>query len=114
MCSDDRRALRPKVVMDSTTTTVLYALSTIAQTCAALAAFVGAVGLYRLGQLSEQRNSVEREARALTDRIGGSGQPWVPMREVRERIKRARQRANQTENLQNVEYQASVQVAKTR
>ena len=29
-------------------TTVLYALSTFAQTCAALAAFVGAVGLYKL------------------------------------------------------------------
>ena len=33
-------------------TTILYALSTLAQTCAALAAFVGAVGLYRLQSLS--------------------------------------------------------------
>lgn len=36
-------------------TTLLYTLSTLAQTCAALAAFVGAVGLFRLQILREQR-----------------------------------------------------------
>ena len=36
-------------------TTVLYALSTFAQTCAALAAFVGAVGLYKLRLLADER-----------------------------------------------------------
>jgi len=29
-------------------TTLLYALSTLAQTCATLVAFIGALGLYRL------------------------------------------------------------------
>ena len=37
-----------------TETTILYALSTIAQTCAALSAFVGAVGIYRLQSLRDQ------------------------------------------------------------
>lgn len=39
-------------------TTVLYALSTLAQTCAALAALVGAVGLYRLQSLRARREGV--------------------------------------------------------
>ena len=34
-------------------TTILYALSTLAQTCAALAALIGAVGLYRLQSLRQ-------------------------------------------------------------
>jgi len=45
--------------MDNTTTTVLYALSTIAQTCAALAAFVGAVGVFRLQSLLTSRERIE-------------------------------------------------------
>jgi hypothetical protein len=43
-------------------TTILYALSTLAQTCAALAAFVGAVGIYRLQLLL---TSHERTADAI-------------------------------------------------
>ncbi len=39
-------------------TTVLYALSTAAQSCAALAAFVGAVGLYRLQALRDRHREV--------------------------------------------------------
>jgi len=39
-------------------TTVLYMLSTLAQTCAALAALIGAVGLYRLQQLHGEREEV--------------------------------------------------------
>ncbi len=39
-------------------TAVLYALSTLAQTCAALAAFVGAVGLYRIQALKEKRRAM--------------------------------------------------------
>jgi len=34
--------------MNDQTTTVLYTLTTLAQSCAALAAFVGAVGVFRL------------------------------------------------------------------
>jgi hypothetical protein len=37
------------------TTILLYALSTLAQTCAALAAFVGAVGIFRLQSLRDHR-----------------------------------------------------------
>lgn len=51
--------------MTNAETTVLYALSTLAQTCAALAAFVGAVGLYRLQVLREQRREVERDLRGI-------------------------------------------------
>src|SRR2546427_12616631 len=39
-------------------TTVLYMLSTLAQTCAALAALIGAVGLYRLQQLHSEHEAV--------------------------------------------------------
>jgi hypothetical protein len=46
-------------------TTVLYALSTLAQTCAALAAFVGAIGLYHLQVLREQHQEVERDLRGV-------------------------------------------------
>jgi hypothetical protein len=36
-------------------TTVLYVLTTVAQSCAALAAFVGAVGVFRL-QMAKSRS----------------------------------------------------------
>lgn len=45
--------------------TVLYALSTLAQTCAALAAFVGALGVYRLQSLVSKRQEVELRLRGL-------------------------------------------------
>jgi len=44
-------------------TTLLYILSTLAQTCAALAAFVGAVGLYRLQSLRAHREDLLRDMR---------------------------------------------------
>jgi hypothetical protein len=50
--------------MNDTTTTVLYALSTIAQTCAALAAFVGAVGIFRLQRLNDDQAKLEAVCRA--------------------------------------------------
>ncbi len=37
---------------------VFYPLSTLAQTCAALAAFVGAVGVYRLQSLKDKRRGL--------------------------------------------------------
>ena len=51
--------------MTDAQTTVLYALSTLAQTCAALAAFVGAVGVYRLQLVREGQRTAERDVRGL-------------------------------------------------
>jgi hypothetical protein len=48
----------------------LYALSTLAQTCAALAAFVGAVGIFRLQVLREQHREAERELRQFVSQAG--------------------------------------------
>jgi len=48
-------------------TTLLYLLSTLAQTCAALAAFVGAIGLYRLQSLRDRRRDLLRE---ISDTLG--------------------------------------------
>ena len=48
---------------------LLYALSTLAQTCAALAAFVGAVGLYRLQSLRDEH---ARNERTLRGRMAGA------------------------------------------
>ena len=47
--------------MTDAETTVLYILSTLAQTCAALAAFVGAVGLYRLQSLANTQRDFFRD-----------------------------------------------------
>jgi len=44
---------------------VLYALTTIAQTCAALAALVGALALYRLQAMRDAHNAQERVIREL-------------------------------------------------
>jgi ABC-type nickel/cobalt efflux system permease component RcnA len=44
--------------------TLLYLFSTLAQTCAALAAFVGAVGVLRL-----RRRSADRQKIGLTRRL---------------------------------------------
>lgn len=44
---------------------IFYALSTIAQTCAALAALVGALAVYQINSLRDRHGFVEREIRAL-------------------------------------------------
>jgi hypothetical protein len=44
--------------------TALYALTTLAQTCAALAAFVGAVGVFRIQSLEQGRQTVLENIRA--------------------------------------------------
>ncbi len=44
---------------------VLYALSTLARTCAALAALVGALGLYHLQSLRANKETAERNVRGL-------------------------------------------------
>jgi hypothetical protein len=45
--------------------TIVYALSTLAQTCAALATFIGAVGLYRLQSLQQTRSALFHDTRAV-------------------------------------------------
>ena len=52
-------------------TTVLYALSTIAQTCAALAAFVGAIGVFRLQRLYDERARLEASIRPARFELAG-------------------------------------------
>jgi len=49
-------------------TAVLYALTTLAQTCAALAALVGAVGLYRIQALRDQQMAVYDDIYSLLGR----------------------------------------------
>ncbi len=63
-----------------TETTLLYTLSTLAQTCAALAAFVGAVGLFRLQILREQRKEEDQTRRLyIYAQLGGGGQWSTPI-----------------------------------
>jgi hypothetical protein len=57
-------------------TTLLYALSTLAQTCAALLAFIGALGLYRLQSLNGKRQDSERNLRGLLASVGKD--EWKP------------------------------------
>src|SRR5690242_1572015 len=54
-----------------TQTDILYALSTFAQTCAALAALVGAVGLFRLQVLRDRYRSADRDLRAFAELVAG-------------------------------------------
>lgn len=68
--------------MTDAQTTVLYALSTLAQTCGALAAFVGAVGLFRLQSLRDQRRDAQRELQVLAGRLTGRETNRIPMGEV--------------------------------
>ena len=56
---------------------VLYALSTLAQTCAALAAFVGAVGIFRLQILREQRKEEDQTRRLYVYATRGPGGEWT-------------------------------------
>jgi hypothetical protein len=60
-------------VTDQETTTLLYALSTLAQTCAALSAFVGAVGIFYLQMLRDRRRDAERNLRDLARSWMGEG-----------------------------------------
>ena len=80
--------------MSSEATTLLYILSTLAQTCAALAAFVGAVGLFRLQLLRIRQEAGER---TLRGRAGQSGLPfgpqaasWLPIKEIEQAVEKAR------------------------
>jgi hypothetical protein len=67
-------------------TTILYALSTLAQTCAALAAFVGVVGIYKLQSLDAEQARHEATTRGLgAPMIGGQSNAYtMPMDKARE------------------------------
>jgi len=73
-------------------TTVLYALSTLAQTCAALAAFVGAVGVYRLQLVREGQRTAERDVRglAVAAELFGPDVHFRPMDEITQKVETAR------------------------
>jgi hypothetical protein len=65
--------------MTNAKTTLLYGLSTLAQTCAALAAFVGTVALYKLQSLRDQHRDTERELRVLAGRLTGRETDRLPV-----------------------------------
>ena len=69
-----------------TETVLLYTLTTLAQTCAALAAFVGAVGLFRLQLLRADQNTAERNLRGLAARenlgVGSDLASLLPIEDI--------------------------------
>src|ERR1700720_3950569 len=71
-------------------TTVLYVLTTLAQSCAALAAFVGAVGVFRLQLLGDQRSDVERELRADSEGLTSRDTLAISLDEVLEAVRNPR------------------------
>jgi hypothetical protein len=77
-----------------TETTVLYTLSTLAQTCAALAAFVGAVGLYRVQSVASRRSTQLINIRAWL----GSGAEVMTMTQ-QQVLDLARQRQQEIPNV---------------
>ena len=72
--------------MNDETTTVLYTLTTFAQSCAALAAFVGAIGVFRMQMLRDQRRDAERELRTSSEGIVTRDMHAISIREVLEAI----------------------------
>ncbi len=72
--------------MPSTTpdpgTILLYALSTLAQTCAALAAFVGAVGIYKLQLQGNEHVRNEQTIRGLLFHILDRPAQVMPLDEI--------------------------------
>ena len=69
--------------MSDQSPTVLYVLTTLAQSCAALAAFVGAIGVFRVQMLREQRIDAEREFQEWTHRLTNTDMLGLPFEEVR-------------------------------
>lgn len=69
-------------------TNVLYVLTTLAQSCAALAAFVGAVGVFRIQMLREQRQGAEKVLRGRTHEasIFRDAAFWVPIDDIAKRL----------------------------
>jgi hypothetical protein len=85
--------------------TVLYALSTLAQTCAALAAFVGAVGLFHLEILRERYAELRREMLGWGEWLTGQECQRVPLADALAKIQKAendpRDRAQYVKPLQD-------------
>jgi len=77
-------------------TTVLYVLTTLAQSCAALAAFVGAVGVFRIQMLREQRQSAEQNIRGLSHIPVGSRASLMPIGELTAILDQTRQDLKET------------------
>jgi hypothetical protein len=85
---------------------VLYALSTLAQTCAALAAFVGAVGLFRLQVLREQHAELKHDMLGWGEWLTGRDCRRVPLADALATIRNAettppRERAQYVEPLRD-------------
>lgn len=83
--------LHGKLVTDQQTTT-LYILTTLAQSCAALAAFVGAVGVFRMQMLRDQRQGAERDLRRLAEvaSFTRSVELWKPIKEIAQDVEARR------------------------
>jgi len=86
--------------MSNAETTLLYVLSTLAQTCAALAAFLGAVGIFRLQVLRERHAALEREVRGWALEATRHDYWLMPMEEVLTRIKQSEKDGNTSPYLQ--------------
>jgi hypothetical protein len=91
--------LHDKPVTDQQTT-VLYVLTTLAQSCAALAAFVGAVGVFRIQMLREQRQGAERDLRELGQvaSLIPAVEIWKPINEIAQDIDAARKTETHANN----------------
>ena len=76
--------------MGDQATTVLYTLTTLAQSCAALAAFVGAVGVFRMQVLRDQRRDAEHDLRMRTHQVIGQDMFVIPIEHVLQRLERER------------------------
>jgi len=77
-------------------TTVLYVLTTLAQSCAALAAFVGAVGVFRLQMLRDDHDAAAENLRrvALASRlVMQDTAPWLPIERIEQELEKERSKA---------------------
>jgi hypothetical protein len=77
-------------------TTVLYVLTTLAQSCAALAAFVGAVGVFRMQMLRDGRKTAEHDFRGMAGQAGTTGRDvafWLPAEQIAQGIEEERRRS---------------------
>ena len=78
-------------------TTVLYVLTTLAQSCAALAAFVGAVGVFRLQLLRDGQNEAERNLRSMAAGMRMATPetaPWLPIEQLTQDFEKERGKAS--------------------
>ncbi len=89
--------------MNNDVTTVLYVLTTLAQSCAALAAFVGAVGVFRLQMLRDDRVAAAENLRraALAARVVmHDTASWLPIERIEQEVEKERSKAPTNANAQ--------------